>query len=335
MEHVDNVKLKYPLGHQNSETSYVPMSPSQSFPHTQIDVEFPPSLLPKSSHIVIDSDNHFRKFNGASSACLESDFRRVSQPHSAKLNLNQLSLTSSDGCSGFSSRTICSVHPPDIDPRSYTQFVCLSGSCSSAESSCCESPTCASRTRGTGYSVAQLPQLPISVETTHQTCVCALSKRRNPGGHVNTPHGGRNRVKALSDNLSEPGGCVDKNECRPPMPLPKADSAALESVYYSSPRDDRNTVEEIKDAFRMSEMCDCGLRLVDAELADGWTVHRSRDAATYKRVFYQHVDGITTWDFPHPIAELLNSHQLNLVTRLYRNSNQTVPPVIFDRCQDI
>ena len=122
--------------------------------------------------------------------------------------------------------------------------------------------------------------------------------------------------------------------CRPPMPTPQTESRSDEDhPYYSSPRPYKNHLEELKKMLRESEMCDCGLRMLDAELVGGWTVHRSRENATYKRVFYQHEDGNTTWLFPTSITELLSVRQVKFIVRLCKEANQDVPAQVIHRYQ--
>ena len=122
--------------------------------------------------------------------------------------------------------------------------------------------------------------------------------------------------------------------CRPPMPTPQTESQSDEDhPYYSSPRAYKNHLEELKKMLRESEICDCGLRMLDAELGGGWTVHRSRENATYKRVFYQHEDGNTTWLFPTSITDLLSVQQVKFIVRLCKEANQDVPAQVIHRYQ--
>ncbi|PVD24943.1 hypothetical protein C0Q70_15437 [Pomacea canaliculata] len=112
--------------------------------------------------------------------------------------------------------------------------------------------------------------------------------------------------------------------CRPPQPLPEV-PLEDEVPYYSTPRPYRDHLDELKLMLRESEMCDCGLRMVDAELADGWTVHRSRESNTFKRVFYQHENGNTTWVFPSSIITFLSFDKICFILRLCKDSGQEPP----------
>lgn len=123
----------------------------------------------------------------------------------------------------------------------------------------------------------------------------------------------------------------DLGWCRPPVPTP-VQPVTDETPYYSHPRPFCNRLEELKQLLRESEMCDCGLRMMDAELANGWTVHRSREEPTFKRVFYQNENGMTTWVFPDAIAHLLNLQRLEFIIRLCKESNQAPPASVISRC---
>ena len=110
---------------------------------------------------------------------------------------------------------------------------------------------------------------------------------------------------------------MDLGWCRPPMPVPEEVTVSDENPYYTEPRPFKDHLEELKQMLRESEICDCGLKTIDAELADGWTVHRSREPNTYNRVFYQHENGNTTWQFPDPIGRLLNFSQVSLLFTVF------------------
>ncbi|XP_070192090.1 uncharacterized protein [Littorina saxatilis] len=120
--------------------------------------------------------------------------------------------------------------------------------------------------------------------------------------------------------------------CRAAMPTPETEQGREEDhPYYSSPRPYKNHLEELKRMLRESEICDCGLRMMDAELVNGWTVHRSRENVTFKRVFYQHEDGNTTWVFPNSIADLLSVQQVEFIVRLCTEAKQDVPARVLQR----
>lgn len=126
----------------------------------------------------------------------------------------------------------------------------------------------------------------------------------------------------------------DLGWCRPPQPLPVPTIPVDDdSPYYTTPRPYRNHLEELKTMLRESEICDCGLRMMDAELADGWTVHRSREQATYLRVFYQHENGNTTWVFPQSIAHLISTRQVHFILRLCQDANIEQPEILLGRLE--
>ncbi|KAL8585841.1 hypothetical protein ACOMHN_040066 [Nucella lapillus] len=121
--------------------------------------------------------------------------------------------------------------------------------------------------------------------------------------------------------------------CRPPMPTPTFPTQPEESPYYTSPRAYRDHLEELKKMLRETEICDCGLRMLDAELGLGWTVHRSRESGTFKRVFYQHENGNTTWDFPIMLTEDLSDVQVKFIADLCREASQDLPVEVLRRYQ--
>lgn len=140
------------------------------------------------------------------------------------------------------------------------------------------------------------------------------------------------------ENKPEMDNMVQLGWCRPPMPTPTQDDEPVgddEPPYYSSPRPYKNHLEELKKMLRESEICDCGLKMIDAELVDGWTVHRSRESATYKRVFYQHENGNTTWNFPTDIEDLLSVQQVQFIVDLCTVANQPLPAPVLRRHQAI
>ena len=122
--------------------------------------------------------------------------------------------------------------------------------------------------------------------------------------------------------------------CRPPIPVPVSEQTD-EHPYYSTPRQYKDHLEDLKKMLRESEVCDCGLRMIDAELVDGWTVHRSREETTRDRVFYQHENGNTTWIFPSSIADQLSEQQLRFIVHLCRQGSQDLPTRVLQRYQAI
>lgn len=111
-------------------------------------------------------------------------------------------------------------------------------------------------------------------------------------------------------NLPSPAENISR---RPPAPIPnipKSDG----NPYYSSPRNvDESIKEELKKVIRENERCDCGIPRELADLPLGWTVHRSKDAQTYGRIFYQNESGVTSWKLPEDVNRRLTAqHRTNL-----------------------
>ncbi|XP_063438782.1 uncharacterized protein LOC134719750 [Mytilus trossulus] len=100
---------------------------------------------------------------------------------------------------------------------------------------------------------------------------------------------------------------------RPPPPIPQIPQSDV-NPYYSEARNvDKSIKEELKKVIRDSERCDCGIPRDISDLPLGWTVHRSKDAATYGRVFFQNEAGVTSWKLPEDVNRKLTAqHQTNL-----------------------
>lgn len=106
---------------------------------------------------------------------------------------------------------------------------------------------------------------------------------------------------------------TEKNVNRPPVPIPEIPKAEG-NLYYSTPRNvDESIKEELKKVIRESERCDCGIPRDLADLPLGWTVHRSKDAATYGRIFYQNEAGVTSWKLPEEVMRKMTpTHKTNI-----------------------
>ncbi|XP_076468883.1 uncharacterized protein LOC143299509 [Babylonia areolata] len=146
----------------------------------------------------------------------------------------------------------------------------------------------------------------------------------------------KEKMKTEKKSKVEPTGnmhqMLELGWCRPPIPIPQSASLPEEETpYYTSPRPYKNHLEDLKKMLRETDTCDCGLRMMDAELVQGWTVHRSREEATHFRVFYQHEDGNTTWDLPEAITDNLTDTQVTFIVRLCKEGNQSVPRPLLRR----
>ncbi len=64
-------------------------------------------------------------------------------------------------------------------------------------------------------------------------------------------------------------------------------------------------------------MCPCGISMQDSVLANGWTVHRSKEGRTLGKLFYVTPDGKTTmWNLPRQIQEQLTHEQIRTLQML-------------------
>ncbi|KAL4226291.1 hypothetical protein ACF0H5_014274 [Mactra antiquata] len=105
-----------------------------------------------------------------------------------------------------------------------------------------------------------------------------------------------------------------KNELRPPCPLPDEAKADYDRLMYSRPRDTEVDISEnLKDALKLTERCECGIPRILAELPLGWTVHQSRELQTRGKLFYQSPDEKTYWQLPQQVEmQLTRTHKNNL-----------------------
>ncbi|CAG5121938.1 unnamed protein product [Candidula unifasciata] len=114
-------------------------------------------------------------------------------------------------------------------------------------------------------------------------------------------------------------------KCRPPAPLPRPESQSSEDTfYYTSIDANKDFFHETYQFLKANEMCECGLRICDSELALGWTIHRSQDPATLNHIFFQHGES-TTWDMPIELVDKLTNEQAMFIIYLCREGKQRVP----------
>ncbi|XP_071082557.1 uncharacterized protein [Haliotis cracherodii] len=124
------------------------------------------------------------------------------------------------------------------------------------------------------------------------------------------------------------------NETRPPCPTPPGFEGNSD-LYYSRPRDvSKNRIDELRQILRDSEVCDCGVHLSDSELPQGWTLHKSHDAASYGCLFYQSNHGDTTWNLPLHIVPEITPRMKKIIIDLSHQSGKAPPPVLFPPYQD-
>ena len=102
---------------------------------------------------------------------------------------------------------------------------------------------------------------------------------------------------------------------RPPAPLPAVDACDY-GAYYSRARDVSEDISgKLKEVLNQSEVCECGISRNLAELPLGWTVHRSKDTATFGKLFYQSAEGQTSWFLPQNVKmQMTQKHMSNLRT---------------------
>ncbi|GFR80696.1 RNA-directed DNA polymerase from mobile element jockey [Elysia marginata] len=111
---------------------------------------------------------------------------------------------------------------------------------------------------------------------------------------------------------------------RPPIPIPRSD----ESNYvftYCEVEENKNFFEETYNFLKESELCECGLRVVDSSLPLGWTIHKSDDPLTGKNIFFQHGEEHTSWEIPQQIVPLLTSQQVDFIVALCKKMGCKVP----------
>ncbi|XP_067683504.1 uncharacterized protein [Haliotis asinina] len=123
-------------------------------------------------------------------------------------------------------------------------------------------------------------------------------------------------------------------ETRPPCPPPPGYEGNSE-LYYSRPRDvSKNRIDELRQILRDSEVCDCGVNLSDSELPQGWTLHKSHDAASYGCLFYQSNQGDTTWNLPLHIVPEITPRMKKVIIDLSHQSGKAPPAILFPPYQD-
>lgn len=106
----------------------------------------------------------------------------------------------------------------------------------------------------------------------------------------------------------------DSIASRPPAPLPAQAGCSDYGAYYSRARDVSEDISgKLKDVLNQSEVCECGISRNLAELPLGWTVHRSKDAGTFGKLFFQSAEGQTSWLLPENVKmQMTQKHMYNL-----------------------
>ena len=114
---------------------------------------------------------------------------------------------------------------------------------------------------------------------------------------------------------------------RPPLPIPNCTKS---DVYYSSPKENINKIEHLRKILKSTEVCDCGIMLIDCELPHNYTVHRSHDESSKNRLFYQNAKGETTWNFPPHLLLDLTERQRQTIVRLSTENGMDPPKILFN-----
>ncbi|XP_041350492.1 uncharacterized protein LOC121369458 [Gigantopelta aegis] len=137
--------------------------------------------------------------------------------------------------------------------------------------------------------------------------------------NVKPPVNGKNKPAKTKVN-----GRLD----RPPLPVPNCSNKS--DVYYTSPKENINKIENLRKMLKSSEMCDCGIMLIDSELSNGYTIHRSQDENSKNRLFYQNAKGETTWNFPPQLLLNLTEAQRHTIIRLSTEKGMEPPKILFN-----
>lgn len=126
---------------------------------------------------------------------------------------------------------------------------------------------------------------------------------------------------SLQENGAAGGRLPESIVNRPPAPLPDAAICPDYGAYYSRARDVSEDISgRLKEVLNQSEVCECGISRNLAELPLGWTVHRSKDAGTFGKLFYQSAQGQTSWFLPQNVKmQMTQKHMNNL--RLLENTS--------------
>lgn len=119
-------------------------------------------------------------------------------------------------------------------------------------------------------------------------------------------------------------------ENRPPMPLPEVpneNSLSSDTPKYDCVRNveqDRagELIQNLKRSDNYGESvdkCECGLSFEESELPRGWSMHISRETATYGRLFFMGPDQETAWNLPLDVSLELSADQQDRIRDLLSN----------------
>ena len=130
-------------------------------------------------------------------------------------------------------------------------------------------------------------------------------------GQSNWTNGSAHEVGAAAANRG-----AEPIANRPPAPLPQG-ACSDYGAYYSRARDVSEDISgKLKEVLNESEVCECGISRNLAELPLGWTIHRSKDVATFGKLFFQSADGQTSWFLPQNVKMQMNQKHMNNLRKL-------------------
>ncbi|GFO23188.1 hypothetical protein PoB_004969300 [Plakobranchus ocellatus] len=113
---------------------------------------------------------------------------------------------------------------------------------------------------------------------------------------------------------------------RPRLPIP---GHAREDDYvatYFEVDPNKNFFQETYAFLKETELCECGLRVVDSSLPLGWAVHKFSDEPTgTSKIFFQQGEKHTSWNMPAEIVPLLSSTQVKFICELCQDCGSQIP----------
>ncbi|KAK3726234.1 hypothetical protein RRG08_018677 [Elysia crispata] len=117
---------------------------------------------------------------------------------------------------------------------------------------------------------------------------------------------------------------------RPPAPIPTKEDNPYVPTYFEVD-ENKNFFEETYNFLKETELCECGLRVVDSTLPRGWTVHKCDSPHTGKNIFFQQGEQLTSWDIPQEIVPLLTHAQISFIYQLCQTLGCKIPSNVIQR----
>ena len=146
-----------------------------------------------------------------------------------------------------------------------------------------------------------------------QSIVGALPPNSSSSGGLNYT----NHVEIKKRALTDP-------KYRPPAPIPTKEDNPYVPTYFEVD-ENKNFFEETYNFLKETELCECGLRVVDSTLPRGWTVHKCDSPHTGKNIFFQQGEQLTSWDIPQEIVPLLTHAQISFIYQLCQTLGCKIP----------